>query len=122
MQIISSKKLLFQDSEYHDEIVDDKATGRKVHNVKASVTVEADPRPQIVPDWVKNDELFKLCVEDGSIIEVVGSSKPAKPNAGLKGVTPDANVPDKAKFVDNGKKDDSDSKPAGWGATGSDVN
>lgn len=118
MQIISSRRLLFQHIEYHDEVVDGKETGRKVHNVKAKIIVNADTRPQVVPDWVKDDELFKVSVEDGTVLEITVAEKPVKAltgvsNGPLSGV--DKDKPDVAKFV--GDAPNNAEKPTGW-ATG----
>lgn len=83
MQIISSKRLLFQEIEYTDETVDGVKTGRRVHNVKNKIIVNADTRPQIVPDWVKDDELFSVCVDDGSVMEITVNQTPRKALAGV---------------------------------------
>lgn len=111
MRIISSKQVLFERIKY----VKDEAE-KIVHNVEEKILVAADTRPQIVPDWVKDEEHFKMLVEDNSIIEV--NEKAAKPKGvsnKLKDVAQQTETP-KAAF-DEPKPGD-ESKPAeqtGWG-------
>lgn len=85
MQITSERKLLFQLVDYK---TDPKSKVINAH-VKERVLVSPGPKPQIVPDWVKNDELFKLAVEDGTVSEVNVVERPAK----AKATTPGMKVP-----------------------------
>jgi hypothetical protein len=82
MQIISNRRLLFQDFEYTKD-----EAGTILAKEKASIFVNPHTLPQIVPDWVKSTKLFELAVEDGNIIEVTVASvpkAPKKPNSDIK--------------------------------------
>ena len=95
MQIICKKRLLFQDH----EILINQTTNEKVALLKRSHLVTPSVNPQEVPDWIKDDDLFGMNVDDGAItvVRVLSTSKPkttakasipdagwgAKPGAGL---------------------------------------
>lgn len=72
MQIISNRRLLFEDVEY----TTDPKTETIVARVKSSIIVNPNIHPQIVPDWVKNTKLFELTESDGNVIEVSVNSAP----------------------------------------------
>jgi hypothetical protein len=70
MQIISSRRFLFEKETYTkgkdkdgNETIDRGVSGR--------IIVAADARPQAVPDWVRDTDLFKAAVDDGTLVEVV---------------------------------------------------
>jgi hypothetical protein len=77
MQIICRKKLHFQDH----EIVHNSVTNEKTAILKRQTVVSPSVNPQEVPDWIKTDDLFRLCVEDGSITIVQVLSTPKKKTA-----------------------------------------
>jgi hypothetical protein len=97
MQIICKKKLHFQDH----EIVDNLKTGEKVAVLKRQTLVSPSAIPQEVPDWIKNDDLFNLSVDDGVITVVNVLSTPK-----TKGTAKSAA---KATATE-------DIQPSGWGA------
>lgn len=116
MQIISSRKLLFEKTRYEGE-----GESRTAH-VEARVLVQPHHLPQEVPDWVADEELFQLCTEDGTVVEVVYKAKNNKPVTAM-GVsnTPklgagDGVVTQVAKIV--GQETQTPKvDPTGWGAT-----
>lgn len=73
MQITSERKLLFQLVDYK---TDPKTKEIRAH-VKERVLVSPNPKPQIVPDWVRNDDLFKMALADGTVQEVNVVERPA---------------------------------------------
>jgi len=77
MQIICRKKLHFQDH----EIVHNTKTDEKVAIVKRQIVISPSINPQEVPDWIKNDDLFNLSVEDETITIVQVLSAPKKKTA-----------------------------------------
>ena len=117
MQIISNKQVLFELTKYIPEEIDGKETGRSVAHVEKKILVVADSvRPQVVPDWVKDDPHYEMLVEDGQIMEVTGK-KPGKPKAALKAANAEAETP-KAAFADEAEGAKKEEKPAeetGWG-------
>lgn len=116
MQIISNRQVLFELTEYHPEMVDGKETGRKVANVIKKIQVSADStRPQIVPDWVKEDPHYDMLVDEGHIIEVTARTKPLKTKTALKGANVEAETP-KAAFADEGSIKEPANADTGWGA------
>jgi hypothetical protein len=118
MQIISNRQVLFELTKYNPEVVDGKETGRSVAHVEKKILVAGDVRPQVVPDWVKEDPHYEMLVDDGQIIEVTAKTRPAKPSSKLKGANLEAETP-KAKFADEGEGEVKEDKPAdetGWGA------
>ncbi len=118
MQIISNRQVLFELTKYNPEVIDGKETGRSVAHVEKKILVVGDTRPQVVPDWVKEDPHYDMLVDDGQIIEVTGKTRPAKPSSKLKGANLEAETP-KAKFADEGEANKTEEKPAeatGWGA------
>jgi hypothetical protein len=72
MQIICCKRLHFQDH----EIVKNTKTDENVAVLKQQTTVAPSIHPQEVPDWIRNDDLFRLSVEDGAITVVQVLSVP----------------------------------------------
>ncbi len=66
MQIISKKRLRFQNF----EITVDPRSNEKVAKLVRSIEVAPSMRRQDVPDWIVNDDLFDLCVDDGSVIPI----------------------------------------------------
>ena len=66
MQIISGRQFLFEKESYHKN----DTTGELTRHVETNITVRAIPQAQVVPDWVKDTDLFKAAVEDGTIVEV----------------------------------------------------
>lgn len=107
MRIISAKQVLFERTEY----LKDEAE-KLVHNVKEKILVAADARPQIVPEWVKDEEHFKMLLEDGSIIEVT-ESKVKTVNNKLKDVAQQTETP-KAAF-DEKVIEEKSAEQTGWG-------
>lgn len=113
MQIISSRRLLFEKTRYADEVIDDKPTSRKVHSVLESIIVSADTRPQIVPEWIKDEELYQICVDDRVLIEVTVSNKPVLPTTSLKAIKTENEIP-VAKFADDVVEQTNDVEKTGW--------
>lgn len=74
MQIISNKRLHFEDTEYNKN-----KDGELTSNVKDAIIVNPSVHAQIVPDWVRATDLFKLSVDDGSVSEVSILSNNSKP-------------------------------------------
>lgn len=111
MRIISAKQVLFERTEYFED-----ETKKLVHNVKEKILVAADTRPQIVPEWIKEEEHFKMLVEDNSIIEV--NEKAVKPKGvsnKLKDVAQQTETP-KAVFDEPKPGDENKSaEQTGWG-------
>jgi hypothetical protein len=66
MQIVAKKKLQFQDF----DITISPIHGERIATLKQSYTVSPSMRPQSVPDWIVNDELFDLAMSDGSIVAI----------------------------------------------------
>jgi hypothetical protein len=76
-------------------------TGEKVAKLIRSYTVKPSMRPQVVPDWISNDDLFNIAIADGSLIVVSSNSnqstvepmqveeKPAGFFEGSNGLSPD---------------------------------
>lgn len=48
--------------------------GEKVAKLIRSYTVKPSMRPQVVPDWISNDDLFNIAIADGSLIVVSNNS------------------------------------------------
>jgi hypothetical protein len=71
MQIICRKKLRIVEYSY----TQNNATKEKVAIEARSVTIEPDVRVQMVPDWIKQEDHFRMCVDDGTIEEVAVLSK-----------------------------------------------
>lgn len=71
MQIICKRAYVFCDTEIHDN----PTTNEKMAVVKRKFAVSPNVNPQSVPDWIRNDGLFELAVQDGAITEVVVVSK-----------------------------------------------
>lgn len=117
MQIISNRQVLFELTEYNPEVIDGKETGRSIAHVVKKLLVAADSvRPQIVPDWVKEDPHYDMLVDEGQIIEVTGRTKQPKKPA-LKSVVSEETP--KAQFADEVEGATKEAKPAaetGWGA------
>jgi hypothetical protein len=67
-QILSSRSFLFEEETYTE---DPKDPERRVRSVGARVRVVASDRPQVVPDWVAETELYNTAIEDGTIMEFV---------------------------------------------------
>lgn len=88
MQIISNKRLHFEDTEYNKN-----KDGELTANVKDAIIVNPSVHAQIVPDWVRESDLFKLSVDDGSVSEVSILSSNSKP---LKSIS---NEPKEVKAV-----------------------
>jgi hypothetical protein len=119
MQIICKKAFLFQDT----EIVKNPTSGENVAIVKRKIMVQPKVTPQTVPDWIRNDGLFELAIQDDSITEVVVVSKvinsqekaqPAEDTGTPK--TPSTNVQiDGAKDIVVGN-DNQEPMKTGWGA------
>ena len=51
----------------------------KVAKLIRSYTVKPSMRPQVVPDWISNDDLFNIAIADGSLILVSGNANQATP-------------------------------------------
>jgi hypothetical protein len=66
MQIISKKRLQFQD--YHISV--NPLNGEKVAKLVRSFHASPSMRPIEVPDWIVNDDLFDSCVADGSVVAI----------------------------------------------------
>lgn len=115
MQIISSRRLLFQKTTYHDEVVDGKPTGFRVAAIEAKIIVNADTNPQIVPEWVKDDELYNICVDEGVIMQV--TAKGIKPKTSLKGMNSQVTTP-VAEVIKPDTEEENDPNKTGWGAKG----
>jgi len=96
MQIICRKAFHFQ----QHEILDNLKTGEKVAIVKQEFRVQPNPNPQLVPDWLKDEDHFNMCVDDGSIQVVAVLSEPPS----------------------KGKKKAEDAKTMGWGASAAGLN
>jgi hypothetical protein len=76
MQIICTKAFQFLQT----EIKENPSTKESIAVIKQTFKITPSSRPQVVPDWIKEDELFDLGVKDGSITEVMIVSKnEAKP-------------------------------------------
>ena len=105
MQIICRKRLHFQEH----EIVDNSKTGEKIAILKRQLVVSPSVHPQVVPDFVTNDDLFRLCVEDGTITIVRVLSTP-KTKSKAKVEPASSTEPAEAKET---KEPDPNS---GWGA------
>jgi len=71
MQILCKKAFVFCDT----DIATDPKSGERVAVVRRKFQVSPKVTPQLVPDWIRNDGLFELAVQDGSITEVVVVSK-----------------------------------------------
>ena len=63
MQIICNKAFHFQ----QHEILENTKTGENVAVVKQEFRCYPAFGPQLVPDWIEHEELFRLAVEDESI-------------------------------------------------------
>lgn len=116
MQIISSRKILFEKTIYKGE---DEA--RTAH-VEARVLVQPHHLPQEVPDWVGKTEHFELCEEDGTVMEVVYKNKANKTPALATGVSNSPKLPADGVVTQVAKIVGQDTEPAkvdqtGWGAT-----
>ena len=74
MQIICNKALQFLKT----EIKPNQVTGENVAVHTDTFTVTPSTTPQVVPDWIKEDSLFELSVNSGTIIEVAVLSQPKK--------------------------------------------
>jgi hypothetical protein len=64
---------------------------------KARFVLNAGPGPQIVPDWVTEDELYQLAKKDGSILEIGGTALPgagAAPTKAQLSLVPDDDLYD----------------------------
>jgi hypothetical protein len=81
MQIICTKAFQF----IQHDIVENPTTKEKVAVIKQTHKITPSSHPQIVPDWIRDDDLFDMGVADGSIIEVkVISEVPAKKTKEVK--------------------------------------
>ncbi len=73
MQIITTKCFLFKDATIQDIVCTD-ANGvesiTKTEVIHQSIRVNPSSFPQTVPDYVKDDPLFELAVNDGAIVVV----------------------------------------------------
>lgn len=69
MQIISSRKILFEKTTYKGE-----GETRTAH-VEARVLVSPHHLPQEVPEWVGETEHFDMLTEDGTVVEVMYKAK-----------------------------------------------
>ena len=101
MQIICKKRLHFQDH----EIVLNTKTNENVAILKRQHTVAPSIHPQTVPDWIKDEELFRLSIEDGAITIVQVLSAPK-----TKGKEP------KPSTEEVEKKPVEEAAQTGWGA------
>jgi hypothetical protein len=72
MQIIINSRTEF----FNATIEKDALTGELKRIVKEKITVAPSTKPQDVPDWVANDDTFKVMEEAGSIIAVQVLTKP----------------------------------------------
>ena len=65
MQIISNTAAIFEKHK-----VNTLEDGTRLAELIDSIQVNPSPYPQIVPDWVKDNDLYKLMIRDGSAVEV----------------------------------------------------
>jgi hypothetical protein len=77
MQIICRKSFHFQ----QHEILDNTKTGEKVAIVKQEFRVYPSYVPQLVPDWIEENDLFQMAVDDDSITKVAVLSESKKDKA-----------------------------------------
>jgi hypothetical protein len=83
MQIICTKAFQF----IQHDIVENPTTKEKVAVIKQTHKITPSSNPQLVPDWIREDDLFAMGVADGSIKEVrfeIISEVPAKKNKEVK--------------------------------------
>ena len=78
MQIISKVSLTFHDA----EIVKNEQTGFFQNKINEAVAVVPSEYPQVVPDWVRDNDLFKFALIDGTVTEIV-DNRPTKPLAAI---------------------------------------
>jgi hypothetical protein len=73
MQIICNRSFHFQ----QHEILENTKTGEKVAIVKQEFRVYPSYQPQVVPDWIEDEALFELALEDNSIqvIQIISEPK-----------------------------------------------
>lgn len=119
MQIISSRKLLFEKTIYSGE------GETRTSRVEARVLVQPHHLPQEVPDWVADEDHFELCVADGTVLEVVYKNKSNSKSVTAMGVsnTPkvgagDGVVTQVAKILGQGTEPEKVDQ-TGWGASSS---
>lgn len=74
MQVIAHKRMTF----HRADVKPHPRTGENMHLIHESHTVVPSVVPQEVPNWIKDDGLFELAVEDGSLIPVAVLAKPEK--------------------------------------------
>lgn len=66
MQIICKKKLQFNDY----EITINPRNKEKVAKLVRSFIASPSMRPQLVPEWVRQDDMFDLALADGSLVPI----------------------------------------------------
>jgi hypothetical protein len=66
MQIVAKKRYQFNDYLYSIH----PRNGEVIATLQHSFHVTPSLRPQLVPDWIRDDDLFDMGVADGSIVTV----------------------------------------------------